>query len=166
MDHPVLMKTLLAPLLAVLCVSVVSAQDAPVDWQTLATEFSADAAAAGAKYQGRMLTVTGPVSSIAQGDMTLEGTPAVAVVLSTADGAGPDVKCLFEQEDLEPGQQLFVPGDNSEVILRTTDDAGQVTGSRPLVQTGQQIVVTGTFVNFDAGDIVLRHARLAGGSSP
>lgn len=142
------------------------AQDAPVDWKSLATEFSQDAAAAQAKYQGRMITVTGPVSAIAQGDMTTESDPAVAVTLSTEDGPGPDVKCLFENEDLEPNQQLYVPGDNSEVILRNTDAIGNVTGSRPFIGTGQQITVTGNFFGYDAGDIVLRHARLAGAGAP
>jgi hypothetical protein len=142
----------------------VLAQEGAVDWKTLATEFSEDAAAAQAKYEGRMITVTGPVAAIAQGDMTLESAPSVAVTLSAADGPGPDVKCLFEPEDLEPNQQLFVPGDNSEVILRTTDGAGNVTGSKPLVQTGQSLTVSGSYVNFDAGDIVLRHCRLAGGA--
>ena len=158
------MKTAAFFLLACL-VAPAFAQEAPVDWKTLATEFSEDAAAARTKYQGTMITVSGPVSAIAQGDMTLESAPAVAVTLSTEDGPGPDVKCLFEQEDLEPNQQLFVPGDNSEVILRTTDGAGNVVGSKPLVQTGQQITVTGSFVNFDAGDIVLRHCRLASGAA-
>jgi len=157
------MKTAAFLLLACLATPIF-AQEAPVDWKTLATEFSEDAAAAGGKYQGQMITVSGPVSAIAQGDMTLESAPSVAVTLSTEDGPGPDVKCLFETEDLEPNQQLFVPGDNSEVILRTTDGAGNVTASKPLVQTGQAITVTGSFVNFDAGDIVLRHCRLAGGA--
>jgi hypothetical protein len=137
------------------------AQDAPVDWKTLAAEFTADAATAQAKYQGRMITVTGPVSSIAPGDMTTEGDPAVAVTLSAADGPGPDVKCLFENEDLEPNQQLYVPGDNSEVLLRTTDNVGNVTGSRPFIQTGQDVTVSGSFFGYVAGDIVIRHARLS-----
>lgn len=135
-----------------------------MDWRTLATEFSEDPAAAQAKYQGRMLTVTGPVAAIAAGDMTLESDPAVAVSLSAADGPGPDVKCLFENSDLEPNQQLYVTGDNSEVLLRTTTPSGYETGSQPFVQTGQQVTVTGSFVGFDAGDIILRHCRLAGGS--
>lgn len=151
---------------AFLLASAALGQDAPVDWRALATEFSEDAAAAQAKYQGRMITVTGPVSAIAQGDMTTESDPAVAVVLSTEDGPGPDVKCLFENEDLEPNQQLYVPGDNSEVILRTTDAIGNVTGSRPMIGVGQQITVSGSFFGFDAGDIVLRHARLAGSATP
>lgn len=137
------------------------AQDAPVDWKTLAAEFTEDAAAAQAKYQGRMITVVGPVSSIAAGDMTTESDPAVAVTLSTPDGPGPDVKCLFENEDLEPNQQLYVPGDNSEVLLRTTDGVGNVTGSRPLIETGQNVTVSGSFYGYVAGDIVIRHARLA-----
>ena len=154
------MKT--STLLALLSLTALAtAQDAtPVDWKMLATEFSEDAAAAQAKYQGKMITVTGPVSAIAQGDMTTESDPAVAVTLSTADGPGPDVKCLFENDDLQPNQQLYVPGDNSEVVLRTTDGAGNVTASAPFVQNGQTVVVSGSFFGFDAGDIVLRHARL------
>jgi hypothetical protein len=148
-------------LLALLSLTVgAAAQETPVDWKILATEFSEDAAAAQTKYQGQMITVTGPVSAIAQGDMTTESAPAVAVTLSTADGPGPDVKCLFETEDLQPNQQLYVPGDNSEVLMRTTDTTGNVTGSAPFVQTGQDIVVSGSFFGFDAGDIVIRHARL------
>ena len=155
------------PLCALLALAASAfGQDSPVDWRVLATEFSQDEAAAQAKYQGRMITVTGPVSAIAQGDMTTESTPAVAVTLSTEDGPGPDVKCLFENEDLEPNQQLYVPGDNSEVILRTTDAIGNVTGSRPMVGVGQEITVSGSFFGFDAGDIILRHARLAGQSAP
>jgi len=137
------------------------AQDAPVDWRTIATEFSQDQAAAEAKYQGKMLTVTGPVSAIAGGDDTLDN-PSVAVTLSTQDGPGPDVKCLFENEDLEPNTQLYVPDDGSEVQIRTVDQVGNETGSKPLIETGQQITVTGSYVEFDAGDIVLRHCRLAG----
>ncbi|MFM8718886.1 MAG: OB-fold protein, partial [Chthoniobacterales bacterium] len=108
------------------------AQDAPIDWRTLATEFSQDQAAAEAKYQGKMLTVTGPVSGIAAGDDTLDN-PSVAVTLSTQDGPGPDVKCLFENEDLEPNTQLYVPDDGSEVQIRTVDQVGNETGSKPLV---------------------------------
>jgi len=137
------------------------AQDAPVDWRTIATEFSQDQAAAEAKYSGKMLTVTGPVSGIAGGDDTLDN-PSVAVTLSTQDGPGPDVKCLFENEDLEPNTQLYVPDDGSEVQIRTVDQVGNETGSKPLIETGQQITVTGSYVEFDAGDIVLRHCRLAG----
>ena len=47
--------------------SLAFAQDgAPVDWKTVATEFSQDQAAAEAKYQGKIITVTGPVRVAAQ----------------------------------------------------------------------------------------------------
>jgi len=153
-----------ALLLLFVSISSLLAQDsAPVDWRTIATEFSQDQAAAEAKYQGKMITVTGPVSAIAGGDMTVDD-PSVAVTLSTQDGPGPDVKCLFENEDLEPNTQLYVPDDGSEVQLRNVDQVGNETGSRPWIQTGQQITVTGSFMDYEAGDIVLRHCRLAGGS--
>jgi hypothetical protein len=157
------MKLPLLAAAAALFVSSALAQDAPIDWRTIATEFSQDQAAAEAKYAGKMLTVTGPVSAIAGGDDTLDN-PSVAVTLSTQDGPGPDVKCLFENEDLEPSTQLYVPDDGSEVQVRTVDQVGNETGSRPLIETGQQITVTGSYVEFDAGDIVLRHCRLAGGA--
>ena len=81
------MKTFSLTLVAALTVASALAQDAPIDWRTIATEFSQDQAAAEAKYQGRMITVSGPVSSIADGDMTTESAPAVAVILSTAASA-------------------------------------------------------------------------------
>ena len=151
---------------ALLCLAanLAPAQSAPVDWQTLATEFSQDEAAASNKYQGQMITVTGPVSGIAQGDMTTDN-PAVAVTLSTPAGPGPDVKCLFQNEDLAPNSEIYVPSDGSEAILRKRDNVGNVISSEPMVQTGQQIVVTGSFLEFDAGDIVLQHCRLAGGAA-
>ena len=155
------MKTLALTLVGAFSVASALAQDAVIDWRTIATEFSQDQAAAEAKYQGRMITVSGPVSAIAEGDMTVDD-PSVAVTLSTQDGPGPDVKCLFENEDLEPNTQLDVPDDGSEVIIRTVDQIGNVTGSRPFIQSGQQITVSGSYVEFDAGDIVLRHCRLAG----
>jgi hypothetical protein len=151
---------------ALLCLAanVAPAQSTPVDWQTLATEFSQDEAAASNKYQGQMITVTGPVSGIAQGDMTTDN-PAVAVTLSTPTGPGPDVKCLFQNEDLAPNSEIYVPNDGSEAILRKRDNVGNVISSEPMVQSGQQIVVTGSFLEFDAGDIVLQHCRLAGGAA-
>lgn len=151
---------------ALLCLAanVATAQSTPVDWQTLATEFSQDEAAASNKYQGQMITVTGPVSGIAQGDMTTDN-PAVAVTLCTPAGPGPDVKCLFQNEDLAPNSEIYVPSDGSEAILRKRDNVGNVISSEPMVQTGQQIVVTGSFLEFDAGDIVLQHCRLAGGAA-
>ena len=151
---------------ALLCLAanVATAQSTPVDWQTLATEFSQDEAAASNKYQGQMITVTGPVSGIAQGDMTTDN-PAVAVTLSTPAGPGPDVKCLFQNEDLAPNSEIYVPSDGSEAILRKRDNVGNVISSEPMVQTGQQIVVTGSFLEFDAGAIVLQHCRLAGGAA-
>jgi hypothetical protein len=151
---------------ALLCLAanVATAQSTPVDWQTLAAEFSQDEAAASNKYQGQMITVTGPVSGIAQGDMTTDN-PAVAVTLSTPAGPGPDVKCLFQNEDLAPNSEIYVPNDGSEAILRKRDNVGNVISSEPMVQTGQQIVVTGSFLEFDAGDIVLQHCRLAGGAA-
>ena len=151
---------------ALLCLAanLAPAQSTPVDWQTLATEFSQDEAAASNKYQGQMITVTGPVSGIAQGDMTTDN-PAVAVTLSTPAGPGPDVKCLFQNEDLAPNSEIYVPSDGSEAILRKRDNVGNVISSEPMVQTGQQIVVTGSFLEFDAGDIVLQHCRLAGGAA-
>ena len=151
---------------ALLCLAanLAPAQSAPVDWQTLATEFSQDEAAASNKYQGQMITVTGPVSGIAQGDMTTDN-PAVSVTLSTPAGPGPDVKCLFQNEDLAPNSEIYVPSDGSEAILRKRDNVGNVISSEPMVQTGQQIVVTGSFLEFDAGDIVLQHCRLAGGAA-
>ena len=151
---------------ALLCLAanVATAQSTPVDWQTLATEFSQDEAAASNKYQGQMITVTGPVSGIAQGDMTTDN-PAVAVTLSTPTGPGPDVKCLFQNEDLAPNSEIYVPNDGSEAILRKRDNVGNVISSEPMVQSGQQIVVTGSFLEFDAGDIVLQHCRLAGGAA-
>lgn len=155
------MKTRSLALVFFALATTVNAQDAPVDWKTIATEFSQDPAAAGAKYQGKMLTVSGPVSAIAGGDDTLDN-PSVAVTLSTPDGPGPDVKCLFENEDLEPNTQLYVPGDNSEVLVKTVDQVGNVTASRPFVQTGQQVTITGSYLDFEGGDIVLRHCRLAG----
>lgn len=155
------MKMLPALLISLLAPLTICAQDAPVDWQTLAVEFSNNAAAAEAKYQGKMLTVTGPVSAIAQGDMTLDN-PSVAVTLSTTGGPGPDVKLLFEREDLEPNTEIHVTGDNSEALLRNLSPAGKVESSRPLVQIGQQVTATGSFTGYQAGDIVLRHARLSG----
>ena len=151
---------------ALLCLAAnaAPAQSTPVDWQTLATEFSQDEAAASNKYQGQMITVTGPVSGIAQGDMTTDN-PAVAVTLSSPTGPGPDVKCLFQNEDLAPNSEIYVPNDGSEAILRKRDNVGNVISSEPMVQTGQQIVVTGSFLEFDAGDIVLQHCRLAGGAA-
>jgi len=156
------MKTFSLTLVVALSVSSALAQDAPIDWRTIATEFSQDQAAAETKYQGRMITVSGPVSSIAEGDMTTESTAAVAVILSTQDGPGPDVKCLFENGDLEPNTQLAVSDDASEVLIRTVDQIGNETGSKPFIQTGQQITVSGSYLEFDAGDIVLRHCRLVG----
>ncbi len=141
----------------------VCAQDAPVDWKTLATEFSKNEAAAQAKYQGKMLTVVGPVSSIAGGDMTLDD-PSVAVMLSTTDGPGPDVKCLFEPEDLEPNTEIHITGDNSEAQLRNLSPSGELLSSRPMMQIGQALTVAGTFLGYQAGDIVLRHCRLSGGA--
>ena len=160
------MKTFSLMLVVALSVSSALAQDAPIDWRTIATEFSQDQAAAETKYQGRMITVSGPVSSIAEGDMTTESTPAVAVILSTQDGPGPDVKCLFENGDLEPNTQLSVTDDASEVLIRTVDQIGNETGSKPFIQTGQQITVSGSYFEFDAGDIVLRHCRLVGAPAP
>jgi len=153
------MKTSSLALILSLSASAALAQNASVDWLTIATEFSQDQAAAAAKYQGQMLTITGPVSAIAGGDDTLDN-PSVAVTLSTEAGPGPDVKCLFENEDLEPNTQLAVTDDSSEVLVRTVDQIGNETGSRPFIQTGQQITVSGSFMEFDAGDIVLRHCRL------
>lgn len=157
-------KILTVPPLAALLASAAFAQDAPIDWRTIAAEFSQDQAAAETKYAGKMITVTGPVSSLAEGDMTTETAPAVAVILSTQDGPGPDVKCLFESEDLEPNTQLDVTDDGGEVLIRTVDQVGNETGSRPFIQSGQQITVSGPFFEFDAGDIVLRHCRLTGGA--
>jgi len=147
-----------------LAAHLATGQTTPVDWQTLAAEFSQDEAAASTKYQGQILTVTGPVSAIAQGDMTTDN-PAVAVTLSTSAGPGPDVKCLFQNEDLAQNTEIYVPDDGSEAILRKRDAIGNVVSSEPLVQTGQQVVVTGSFLEFDAGDIVLQHCRLAGGAA-
>jgi hypothetical protein len=147
-------------LVAAFNVSVI-AQEGAVDWRTLATEFSQNQAAAEAKYQGQMITVTGPVATIAQGDMTTDN-PAVAVSLSTPDGPGPDVKCLFQQEDFGINTELYVPDDGSEAILRKRDSAGNLVSSAPWMQTGQQVTITGSFLSFDAGDIVLQHCRLAG----
>lgn len=124
-------------------------------------EFSQDQAAAEAKYQGKMITVTGPVATIAQGDMTTDN-PAVAVSLSTTDGPGPDVKCLFQQEDFGMNTELYVPDDGSEAILRKRDSAGNLVSSSPWMQTGQQVTVAGSFLSFDAGDIVLQHCRVVG----
>jgi len=152
-----------APVILAISAAAAFAQDAPVDWRTISTEFSQDQAAAEAKYQGKLITVTGPVSAIAGGDMTIDSA-AVAVTLSAQDGPGPDVKCIFENQDLEPNNQLYVPDDGSEVQLRTVDRVGNETASKPLIQTGQQITVAGSYVEFDAGDIVLRHCRLAGGT--
>lgn len=159
-----LLPVTMAVLLALLSPELL-AQQAPVDWKTLATEFSQDEAAAQAKYQGQMITVTGPVSAIAQGDMTTDD-PAVAVTLSTPDGPGPDVKCLFQNEDLEPNTEIYVPDDGSEAILRKRDAVGNVVSSQPMVQSGQQVVVTGSFLEYDAGDIVLQHCRLASPAAP
>jgi hypothetical protein len=163
--NDVAMKTSLITLIFVTTFAAsLFAQDAPVDWKTLATEFSEDAAAAQAKYQGKIITVSGPVSSIAQGDMTTDN-PAVAVTISTPDGPGPDVKCLFQNEDMAVNSEIYVPDDGSEAILRKRDPIGNVISSEPLVQTGQQIVVSGSFLNFDAGDIVLQHCRLSGAAA-
>ena len=91
--------------------------------------------------------------------------PAVAVLLSTTDGPGPDVKCLFQNEDLAVNTEIYVPDDGSEAILRKRDPAGNVIASEPFVQSGQQVTITGSFLNFDAGDIVLQHCRMGAGAS-
>ncbi len=157
------MKTLTVLCIAFLAPVVARGQDAPIDWATLAAEFTKDVAAAEAKYQDKMLTVTGPVSAIAQGDMTLDN-PSVAVTLSTADGPGSDVKLLFEPEDLEPNTQIQVNGDNSEALIQKINPEGRVETSRPMIQIGQQVTATGIFIDYQGGDIVLRHAKMAGRS--
>jgi hypothetical protein len=151
-------------ILAVVCVfpSLLFAQEGPIDWKTIATEFSQDAAAAQAKYQDKIITVTGPVSTVANGDMTLDD-PCLAVTISSESGPGADVKCLFENSDLPEKAEYGMPDDGSEVVLRKRDATGNVISTRPFVQSGQDITVTGSYVNFDAGDIVLRHCRLVGG---
>lgn len=131
----------------------------------MATEFSEDSSAALEKYQNRVLTVTGPVSAIAQGDMTTS-SPSVALTLSTQDGPGPDVKCLFENDDLQVNTEYEVPGDNSEVRLITRDSAGNITSTEPFADLGQQVTITGSFFGFNAGDIVLRHCRMGAGATP
>jgi hypothetical protein len=157
------MNKFLFPALALMAIfpSLSWSQDNAVDWRVLATEFSQDQAAAEAKYQGQMLTVTGPVATIAQGDMTTDN-PAVAISLSTADGPGPDVKCLFVQENFGLNTELYVPDDGSEAIVRKRDQAGNLVSSAPWVQIGQQVTITGTFLGFDAGDIVIENCRLNG----
>lgn len=160
------MKTLMVSLLvAFLAVGTAFAQESTtVDWKTLATEFSEDAAAAQAKYQDKMLTVSGPVSAVAGGDMTVNN-PSVAVTLSTPDGPGTDVKCLFENEDFEPNTEIHVSDEGGNAQLIKRDSAGNITSSQPIFETGQQIVVTGSFLQFSAGDVVLRHCRLNGNSA-
>lgn len=152
-------RLLLLAILAPLMSSVLHAQDGPVDWKILATEFSKDADAAAAKYQGKLISVTGPVASIASGDMTVED-PSVAVTISSPEGPGPDVKCLFQNEDLPVGTEIYVTGEGNEAILRKRNAAGNETSSQPLIDQGQHIVVTGAFFGFSAGDIVLQHCRL------
>jgi hypothetical protein len=110
-----------------------------------------------------MITVTGPVSAIEAGDMTVDD-PSVAVTLSTTDGPGSVVKCLFENEDQSSRTELYVPGDNSEVIQRKRDAAGNVLSSEPFIQTGQVIVVSGSFLGYEAGNIVLQHCRMIRGA--
>lgn len=143
----------------ILSTSGLLAQQAPVDWKTLATEFSQDAAAAEAKYQGKMITVTGPVSAIEAGDMTVDN-PSVAVTLSTTDDPGYVVKCLLENEDESNRTELYVPDDGSEVIQRKRDASGNVLSSRSLIQTGQTVVCIGSFLGYQAGSVVLQHCRL------
>lgn len=154
-----LFRFLLPVIVAPLMSSLLHAQNQPVDWKILATEFSQDADAASAKYQGKLISVAGPVASIASGDMTLDD-PSVAVTISSPEGPGPDVKCLFQNEDLPVGTEIYVPGEGSEAILRKRNAAGEETSSQPLIDQGQHIVVTGAFYGFAAGDIVLQHCRL------
>jgi hypothetical protein len=161
------MKTAYLPIVFFMLATamLLRAQGGAVNWQTLAEEFAQDAAAAQAKYQGQMLTVTGPVASIAQGDMTTD-SPSVAIKLSTPDGPGPDVKCLFESEDLAQNTEIYVPDDGSEAILRKRDTAGNLISSEPFVQAGQQVTISGSFLGYQAGDIVLQHCRLVSGATP
>jgi hypothetical protein len=160
------MKTLHLSLTALLAASSLAlAQTPAVDWKTVATEFAEDAAAAQAKYQDQALTVTGPVSAIAAGDMTV-GNPSVAVTLSAENGPAADVKCLFENMDLEPNTEIQVPDDGSEALLIKRDSAGNITSSSPIFTVGQQVTVTGDYIDFSAGDVVLRHCRLAGATAP
>jgi len=160
------MKWLLCSLVLLLGgLSVLRAQEGPVEWQVLAGEFAQDAAAAEAKYQGQMLTVTGPVAGVEQGDMTTD-SPSVAVRLSTPGVSGPGIKCLFESEDLAQNTEIYVPDDGSEAILRKRDTAGNLISSEPFVQTGQQVTVTGSFLGFQVGDIVLQHCRLVSAPTP
>lgn len=154
-----LARLLLSAFVAPLMSSLLHAQDGPVDWKILASEFLQNADAASAKYQGKLISVTGPVASIASGDMTLDD-PSVAVTISSPEGPGPDVKCLFQTEDLPLGTEIYVPGDGNEAILRKRNAAGEETSSQPLIDQGQHIVVTGAFFGFAAGDIVLQHCRL------
>lgn len=160
------MKTLrlsAALLIAAACTSL--AQTPAVDWKTIASEFAEDAAAGQAKYQDQAVTVTGPVSAIAAGDMTV-GNPSVAVTLSAENGPAASVKCLFENMDLEPNTEIQVPDDAGEALLIKRDSAGNITSSAPIFTVGQQVTVTGDYIDFAAGDVVLRHCRLAGGSAP
>lgn len=160
------MRTLHLPV-ALLCAatSSVFAQTPAVDWTTIATEFADDAAAAQAKYQDQVVTVTGPISAIAAGDMTV-GNPSVAVTLSTENGPAASVKCLFENMDLEPNTEIQVPDEAGEALLIKRDSSGNITSSSPIFGVGQKITVTGDYIDFSAGDVVLRHCRIAGGSAP
>ena len=146
------------PSIALLALAPVAAlaQDAPIDWKTLAAEFAKDSAAAETKYQGKMLTVTGPVSAVSSGDTD---TPSVQVTLSDASGPGPDVKCSFDPADREPNTELYVGDGSNEVLLRRRDETGRLLESKPFAEIGQQFTVRGTFSDFDAGDIIISHAR-------
>jgi hypothetical protein len=145
--------------------TIVLAQTPAVDWKTIAAEFAEDDGGAQAKYQDQVLTVTGPVSGIAAGDMTV-GNPSVAVTLSAENGPAAEVKLLFENMDLEPNTEIQAPDDAGEALLIKRDSAGNVISSAPIFKIGQQITVTGDYIDFSAGSVVLRHCRLGAGSTP
>jgi hypothetical protein len=134
--------------------------DGFVTLEQILGDFASQQTAAVQKYQGMRVTVYGRVGQVGVDD-DLDGDP-LAVYMQMAQNPTPDVKAVFADDDVPQSAELEVSDDQSQAIAFHRDMDGNIVSQRPFVVVGENVAITGTFDNFEAGDIVLKNCRKLG----
>jgi len=107
------------------------------------------------KYNGMRICVYGRVGQVTQADDS-EGDP-LAVYMQLADQTSPDVKAVFDQDDI-PSGVIDVADNDTKATVYHRDWVGNLSQQSSFIVEGDNTAIRGTFDNFVAGDIILKNS--------
>ena len=131
------------------------APDGFVTLQQIVQDFANQPDDALQKYNGMRVCVYGRVGRVEQSDDN-DGDP-LAVTMQLPNQTTPDVKAIFDQDDIPSGVVSISDNDTKATVFHR-DWAGNLSNQQSFIVVGENVAIRGTFDNFVAGDIILKNS--------